>query len=465
VPAGAGGIAGTPSVGGLSATGGSTPVNHPPVISLVSFYSTAPQTNDWLWVNVEATDADNDSINYDYAWTRNGIAVGPNSSYLDGGSYFGKGDELRVTVTPKDGKSAGQAVTSSPVVVKNSPPYAYTPSIEPDSMADDGKPLKCVPSSSDSDADLDPLTITTHWFLNGQPYAGTSDTIASAVTAVGQKWSCSNTVSDGVDSSDSDLSTVTQIATQASGIIRTNVTWTAANSPYFIRDRVQIAAGALLTVEPGVRIIGNSSAIESWGSVSMLGTADKPILAQSVYFSDRSTVDAPGAVKLSYVQFSGAINSDGSATSFQVTHSIIGLEGQMSVNLNGALGTAPHDFEYNVFRSCSSISSLGTLTLLNNVFTCDYPYAGYTQVYAQLSVLANYNSFFAFDAATPSVSVGASTADLRNNYWGGVADSAVPDRIYDNNDDLNIAAVATYLPTLSAPHANTPPTNLTYFSQ
>ena len=79
-------------------------------------------------------------------------------------------------------------------------------------------------------------------------------------------------------------------ATNVSGTISTNTTWTAANSPYVMTGNVTVAAGVTLTIEPGVTVQGNSAfrTLTVNGSLSAVGT-----VSQGITFT--STTDtAPG---------------------------------------------------------------------------------------------------------------------------------------------------------------------------
>jgi RHS repeat-associated protein len=68
-------------------------------------------------------------------------------------------------------------------------------------------------------------------------------------------------------------------ATNVSGTISTNTTWTLANSPYVMTGDVTVAAGVTLTVEPGVVVQGNAAfrSLRVNGSLSAVGTAEAPI--------------------------------------------------------------------------------------------------------------------------------------------------------------------------------------------
>ena len=68
------------------------------------------------------------------------------------------------------------------------------------------------------------------------------------------------------------------------GIITTDTTWTAANSPYIITDTVIVQAGVTLTIEAGVTVMiewGSGEHIEVEGHLEVAGTAVNPVLITS----------------------------------------------------------------------------------------------------------------------------------------------------------------------------------------
>ena len=69
------------------------------------------------------------------------------------------------------------------------------------------------------------------------------------------------------------------LATNVSGTISANTTWTLANSPYVMTGNVTVSAGVTLTVEPGVIVQGNATgrSLTINGSLSAVGTSSQPI--------------------------------------------------------------------------------------------------------------------------------------------------------------------------------------------
>ncbi len=71
-----------------------------------------------------------------------------------------------------------------------------------------------------------------------------------------------------------------QAATNISGQIRTDTTWTKAGSPYITSGLVEIATGVTLTVEPGVTIIVDTW-IDIYGDIILKGTSTDSIYLKS----------------------------------------------------------------------------------------------------------------------------------------------------------------------------------------
>ena len=92
-------------------------------------------------------------------------------------------------------------------------------------------------------------------------------------------------------------------ATNVSGTISSDTTWTLADSPFVLEGTVTVSTGVTLTLQPGVVVKGNynpsySSVLLVNGTLVADGTAAQPIVFTS--FRDDS--------------FGGDTNGDGSAT-------------------------------------------------------------------------------------------------------------------------------------------------------
>lgn len=451
---GSSGMSGQFPTGGRTATGGAP--NQPPKILDLSFAPLPVRTDDALTVLPKAVDPESNPISFTYAWTCNGVPVGTNSPVLYGSAYFSKGDTLSVTVTPSDWQATGTPVTSKAIVVENSPPqFNAWATLSPGPYVDDETPLACQATASDPDGE--PITYSYSWYLNDAPTTNVTSALSANATSMGDRWSCSVSATDGSSSADAGRSDATTIASVVSGILRSDTTWQAAKSPYVVTDRIQIAGGVTLKIEPGVTVMGEANSLESWGNVSAQGTKDKPIRLLSLYTYDNSASTAPGKITLAFVQFDGgSFLSSSASAQVTATDSIFHYLTD-TISLPAGVAT-PHRFERNLFSSTCGIYANGPLVLTSNTFVS-------TDTYCSLvtmgdSLVANLNSFF--PDMENMIVLGPKSADVRNNFWGGLIDTEIPGRIFDNNDDLNVPGVADYLPTLAEASADAPPTDKTY---
>lgn len=93
---------------------------------------------------------------------------------------------------------------------------------------------------------------------------------------------------------------VNSTITYLTGTLNNNRTLTAENSPYFL-DYFTIASGTVLTINPGVTLIGGrSSMINVYGKLESLGTADKPVIFTS--YNDPIYKDVYGSVDRNWSQ-------------------------------------------------------------------------------------------------------------------------------------------------------------------
>ncbi len=97
------------------------------------------------------------------------------------------------------------------------------------------------------------------------------------------------------------MSSFQSFATDVSGLITSNTTWTVANSPYFVRANVLVTYGNTLTIQPGVTVKFDSAmSIQVDGALIAQGNSASGIMFTSnttntagawgyIYFSDLST--------------------------------------------------------------------------------------------------------------------------------------------------------------------------------
>ena len=138
--------------------------NSPPVITSARIVPEGPNVGSELIVFTQSQDPDGDSVTYLYEWVKNDEEIsGENKNILKIGN-FGKGDLIRVKVTPSDGKAEGRAFLSDPVKILNSPPVIQELWMEP-KMVYANDPIRVHLKSHDFDGDS--IYYTYRWEKNG----------------------------------------------------------------------------------------------------------------------------------------------------------------------------------------------------------------------------------------------------------------------------------------------------------
>ncbi len=132
--------------------------NAAPVVDSVAIDQAAPRTNDVLTVSVQAHDPDGDPVALAYQWLKNGVElpqrVSPTLNLSQAGNGD-KGDDISVRVTPSDGVTTGDAVTSQSVTVVNSDPSFNQDLADRRSL--EGESVNVSAAATDADADPRPM--------------------------------------------------------------------------------------------------------------------------------------------------------------------------------------------------------------------------------------------------------------------------------------------------------------------
>ncbi len=180
------------------ATASVTVGNTPPSITDVTITPSAAYTDTTLTANPSGWyDADGDVPSYLYEWLADGSPVAGNAQTLSG-SWFSKDETITVMVTPQDASSSGSLVSSTGVLILNTPPTAPGVTIAP-SAPTDAEDLVCSVGSASTDLDADGISYSYAWLQNSSPTSYVSSTLPASATAEGETWTCEVTPNDGDD--------------------------------------------------------------------------------------------------------------------------------------------------------------------------------------------------------------------------------------------------------------------------
>lgn len=255
------------------------------------------------------------------------------------------------------------------------------------------------------------------------------------------------------------------------GIISSNVRWTLAESPYRLTSDVQVAEGASLAIEPGVRVVGGN--LRVWGRLEAKGSA-----SDSVYF-DRVHIIPEGngtaRFEIAYAQIEG-----GSFLGKSSESAAVSLRNSTMLDAPRFLYVYyPHsdvDIEHNLFVRTGGISvgTRGNVTvrIRHNSF---YESSGYGFAPAEswaISAWANYhdsktvvqyNNFFDVGDVELMVEDGGQYTPVNvtatYNYWGTTDENVIRKMVRDKGVDLAAAGYAEYKPFLTGPDPEAPQQN------
>ncbi len=122
-------------------------------------------------------DADNDPLTFTYRWFVNDVEVAGQTTDTLASAHFGKGQTVRVEVTPHDDEVAGEPVSTNEVTILNSLPLVAAadigvgPWFTGDTIA--------MTLGTVSDADSDTVSLSYRWLVDGEPVVGQTSTSLS----------------------------------------------------------------------------------------------------------------------------------------------------------------------------------------------------------------------------------------------------------------------------------------------
>ena len=183
-----------------------------------------PVTGDGLMVAIIEDSVDPDDpateITYSYAWAADGVDVGETTDTIDS-ALTAKGEEWTVTVTPFDGVSDGWS-GSDATTIGNTAPSIDSVSMSPEAPSA-GAALTCVAEGASDADEVDSLTVTYDWIVNGVSTGETSDTLADGLSA-GDTVRCTATPDDGTDEGDTVASSTLSVGAALPTIASVTIT-------------------------------------------------------------------------------------------------------------------------------------------------------------------------------------------------------------------------------------------------
>jgi len=105
--------------------------NTAPVMNSIAISPAVVYTVSTIVAVAKAEDIDGDAVAFNYAWGVDGVVVQEGQNPSLAGSFFERGQEISLTVTPTDGYVDGASMQADTLVVANTPPTLTSAAITP----------------------------------------------------------------------------------------------------------------------------------------------------------------------------------------------------------------------------------------------------------------------------------------------------------------------------------------------
>jgi hypothetical protein len=155
-------------------------------------------------------DQDGDPEMYSYAWEINGEIDTDESTDTFPSTKTQRDDNIKVTVTPLDGFSDGDSVSSSLTTIMNTPPESGSVTITPEDPEPNAQlncnfdePYASDVEAGDTDIDGDAVSHVYTWYVDGTEHPEyTTSVIPWGETENDETWMCEVYADDGTDAGD-----------------------------------------------------------------------------------------------------------------------------------------------------------------------------------------------------------------------------------------------------------------------